>query len=105
MKQLTDIYYNPEHYGLQVVGEISWDDEPYQFDLTAVWTDGDKYYWASDSGCSCPSPFESFHRGNIESGTKYDLHNYLMQRATDYDEYRYQRLMNQIVELMTKVFE
>lgn len=55
----SNIYYHPEAHGLEMVGEIDWDDEPYQFCITGVWkkTRG-QYYIASDSGCSCPSPFE-----------------------------------------------
>ncbi len=57
-----NIYYNPEKYGLEPVGAIDWNDEPYEFDMTAVWKDErDRYYYASDAGCSCPTPFEDFH--------------------------------------------
>ena len=30
----------------------------YEFDIFAVWTDGRALYWAADSGCSCPTPFD-----------------------------------------------
>lgn len=42
------------------IGEVEWSDEAYQFDLTRVYrqiSTGDLFY-ATDSGCSCPSPFE-----------------------------------------------
>lgn len=42
------------------VGEVDWDDEPYSFDLTRVYkqiSTGALFY-AEDSGCSCPAPFE-----------------------------------------------
>ena len=55
-----DVYYNAEKHGLVVVAEIDDADSCYSFDLTVVWKNtetGDKY-WANDSGCSCPSPFE-----------------------------------------------
>lgn len=54
-----NIYYNPEKFGLTMIGEIDWSDGSYQFDLTVVWkrdSDG-KFVYAEDSGCSCPSPF------------------------------------------------
>lgn len=54
------IYYQPSDLDLDAVGEVEWDDESYQFNLTGVWrhtVTGDLYY-ADDSGCSCPSPFE-----------------------------------------------
>jgi hypothetical protein len=57
-----NVYYSPESYGLEVVGDIEWTGESYQFDMTVVWKDKDgKYYVASDSGCSCPSPFEDYN--------------------------------------------
>lgn len=56
-------YYDPEKCGLEKVAELDFSDGCYQFDITAVWTKKDapgKFYWASDSGCSCPSPFEDY---------------------------------------------
>jgi hypothetical protein len=53
-------YYKPEAYGLEIVGDIDWDQESYEFNMTVVWKEGrGKYYIADDSGCSCPSPFEN----------------------------------------------
>lgn len=61
---MGDIYCHPEKYALEAVGEVSWTDEPWEFDLTAVWTDdAGVLYWADDSGCSCPTPFE--HIGSV----------------------------------------
>lgn len=66
-----NIYYNPEKFGLIEVAEISWSDESYQFDLTVVWRQKNtgKWFVESDSGCSCPSPFESV---NLENAAVYD---------------------------------
>src|SRR6476469_4897948 len=56
-----NIYYNPERFGLEIVGTIDWAEPDYSFDFTAVWKKSrGEYYLASDSGCSCPSPFEDF---------------------------------------------
>lgn len=56
-----DVYYNPEKFGLQLVGDIEWDDYSYEFDMTIVLVnDAGEYFMASDSGCSCPAPFEDF---------------------------------------------
>ena len=58
---MSNPYYNPEDFGLTIVDEIEWRDEPYEFDMTVVWKDKSGKYWiASDSGCSCPSPFETY---------------------------------------------
>lgn len=47
---------NPFEY----LTDIEWDDEPYQFDDTQVWVHKPtgRLFFATDSGCSCPSPFE-----------------------------------------------
>ena len=57
-----NVYYDPEQLGLQTVGEISFDDDSYQFDMGVVWWHPEqrRFYYAEDSGCSCPSPFEDF---------------------------------------------
>lgn len=56
-----DVYYQPEVFGLTPVGDIEWDNEAWQFHITAVWVDdAGSIFYATDSGCSCPSPFEGF---------------------------------------------
>ncbi len=56
-----NIYYDPEKFGLEQVGEIDFSSGAYEFDLTVVWrrVSDDALVYAEDSGCSCPSPFES----------------------------------------------
>ena len=58
----NDVYYHAEQHGLTIIAEIDDEQSCYSFDLTVVWKNeatGDKY-WAADSGCSCPSPFENY---------------------------------------------
>lgn len=56
-------YYDPSKFGLELVDSIEWDGEDYQFHITAVWRQArGKYYVATDSGCSCPSPFEDYDK-------------------------------------------
>jgi|SRR5687768_2287599 len=80
-----DLYYNPDKFGLEVVVEVEWSEPCYDFDLTVVWIDKDgTYYWASDSGCSCPSPFEDYNRlEDANSGTKWEAINYLTSQLKD----------------------
>lgn len=91
-----DVYMQPEHFGLETVGTVSWDDEPYQFDLTIVLRDRDgRLYWASDSGCSCPSPFEDFTSiEDLRTGTVYQL----IQELTDRCEG-----MEKVVDLLARI--
>jgi hypothetical protein len=57
---MSDIYSNPEKFGLTYIGQVDFTDG-YEFDLYAVWKDQDgKFWYGSDSGCSCPSPFEDY---------------------------------------------
>lgn len=51
-------YYSPADHGLTVVGEACDPTAEYSFDIMVVWTDGRRLYYATDSGCSCPEPFE-----------------------------------------------
>ena len=56
-----NIYYYPQDYGLEQLTAIEFTDESYQFDTRVVWrrlTDH-RLLTDRDSGCSCPSPFES----------------------------------------------
>lgn len=62
-----NLYSDPEKFGLATVGEVEWSDGCYQFDLTVVWRDTTTgaLYYAEDSGCSCPSPFEDTGRDSL----------------------------------------
>lgn len=54
-----DVYCAPEKFGLTIVGSLS-ADLCYEFSMLVVWqraADG-ALFWDTDSGCSCPSPFE-----------------------------------------------
>jgi hypothetical protein len=53
-------YYNPDKLGLTLLSF----DEPgmsYEYNTLCFWSTGDgRVYSASDSGCSCPTPFEGY---------------------------------------------
>lgn len=56
-------YYNPEACGLEVVATAEY-VSGYEFDMRVVWRHpaSGRYYTARDSGCSCPTPFEDYHK-------------------------------------------
>lgn len=57
---MSNIYYNPEAFGLEVVGDFEWSEPDWSFDMLVVWKESRGKYWiGEDSGCSCPSPFEN----------------------------------------------
>jgi hypothetical protein len=92
-----NVYYSPEQYGLEPIGEINWYEPDYSFDLTVVWISVEGvYYWASDSGCSCPCPFEDTEFADLSSGTFWDLEKVLMEDCTDYG-------MPQVVDLIARI--
>lgn len=55
----ADPYYQPEKFGLKIVEEVRRPGLRYEFDMAVLWQHDDgTYYWSTDKGCSCPSPFE-----------------------------------------------
>lgn len=72
---MDNMYYSPERFGLTTVGEFDLSEPDYSFDLFVVWHKDGKLYWATDHGCSCPSPFEdldTLDAPGLENGTKWD---------------------------------
>lgn len=68
---MSGFYYDPASAGLEIIGEAA--EEPdWDFDMFIVWrriADGALLY-ATDSGCSCPSPFEDTPLSDlVEIGT------------------------------------
>jgi len=62
MGYYNDVYSSPEKYGLEPVGELNEDDLSYEFHMLNVWQHKETgvIYWQSDSGYSCPSPYENY---------------------------------------------
>lgn len=56
---MNNIYHNPEKFGLEIVDTVDAADS-YEFDMLALFRRGDNFYIGTDSGCSCPMPFEGF---------------------------------------------
>lgn len=83
---MTSAYYHPEHLDLVPVGAVE-DDEPYQFDIVAVWVHvpSRRMFWARDNGCSCPAPFENYtlleHLTEVSVRSFHDLHNAVTEHA------------------------
>lgn len=81
---MSGVYYRPEEHGLELVGEVQWGEACYDFDLTAVWRDplSGQLYYADDSGCSCPAPFEDFlTRESLTAASRQDVLAHLTARA------------------------
>lgn len=58
-----NVYYSPASHGLVLLRTIDLAEPDYSFYLLAIFqsaTNPENYYLATDSGCSCPSPFEDY---------------------------------------------
>lgn len=55
-----NVYVHPEKYGLEIVACVDAYEPDYSFDLFLILREKatGKLFVASDSGCSCPMPFE-----------------------------------------------
>lgn len=62
----SNLYYNPEDHGLEIVSSVDVGDS-YEFDMTVIFRDVETgaLMIGSDSGCSCPTPFEDQTRDNL----------------------------------------
>lgn len=62
-------YWTPDSgSNYEVLGEVQWGRASYDFDITRVWRHrpSGRLLFASDNGCSCPSPFERQTVGETE---------------------------------------
>jgi len=58
MKVTVNVYYNPELSGLKIFEDLDTAGS-YEFDIFLILEDAlGMLYYCSDSGCSCPTPFE-----------------------------------------------
>lgn len=95
---MSDIYYSPENHGIEIVGEL--EQEPdYDFHKFVVWRDlknKNIVYYATDSGCSCPMPFENF--GGPETLTRVESRGALRSAAKAWIAELYERHGNPTIE-------
>lgn len=58
-------YNHGEFDGLESLDEIELEGKSWQFYLLRIWKGKDGYYLGTDSGCSCPTPFENYSRDSL----------------------------------------
>lgn len=69
-----NIYYTLEKWDLEIVAILDRENCSYEFDMFVVWKDKkNRLYYASDSGCSCPSPFENTGLADLVQATKSEV--------------------------------
>jgi hypothetical protein len=69
------LYYSPID-GLEIFGTVEDEEMCCEFDMFVIWQDKTgQLYYASDSGCSCPSPFEDYNDvSDLSYGTVAQVH-------------------------------
>ena len=75
--------------GYEEVCDVQWGEECYSFDITRVYkkTSNGRLFWAYDSGCSCPSPFEDLTKDGLTPIKRLqDLHDEFAN--PDHDDHR-----------------
>jgi hypothetical protein len=101
------IFASPAAFGLESFGSIDWSDGGYDFDYIAVWRDlgTGTFYYAEDSGCSCPSPFEDHSRETLIPLTSLgEFQAYLNARnPTGEDDHEYSYRQNRSSEIVALV--
>lgn len=101
------LYDSPAKFGMEPVGEVEWSDGSYQFDLTVVWRrvcDG-ALFWSEDSGCSCPSPFESIGTDDLVALTSLaTFQQHLDQRLAAREDYDSDR-SSAVAELLERLHQ
>ena len=71
---MSNVYYNPRDFGLEIVAEIEYSTGSYEFDTRVIWKDEEGRLWtARDSGCSCPTPFENESLDTLERLVKEEV--------------------------------
>lgn len=109
---MSNVYSSPEDFGLEEVTEVDWYDDSYGFDLTVVWRHKEtgQLYWASDSGCSCPSPFEGYNGiEDLSTGTVHGILTELRERFElhpapgdyGYSQYRHNHISAEYMKACT----
>ncbi len=109
---MANVYYSPEKFGLKIFGELDFGGS-YEFDKFVVWTmEGQDpegrpikaVLWGSDSGCSCPVPFDYVGLSDLNSGTPQACMRALQQWHAGFSEYRqdqdqYVRMLERLIQL------
>lgn len=66
---MSNVYYNPGAFGLELIDSLDEADMSYEYHTLIVLRhiETGRIYWAEDSGCSCPCPFEDYHFSGFDT--------------------------------------
>lgn len=107
---MSNIYYNPEDFGLETVGQMDWTEPNWDFDMLVVWKEKRGRYWiGEDSGCSCPSPFENVTDINeldgpyTKDGLRKRINYRIEERGSDRWGYTKAQLQRSASEILSRI--
>jgi hypothetical protein len=80
----TNPYYDPERCGLEILHSVDTGGS-YEFDMFIVWKklDDGTLWWDTDSGCSCPVPFE-YDRNDLKQINEGSFRSFLLELEGHY---------------------
>jgi hypothetical protein len=104
MKFNKNPYYDPEECGLEIFDDIDTAGS-YEFDMFVIWRklDDNTLWWGTDSGCSCPTPFEGFETLNdMNQITKETFYNFdqALENHTDISKSDYNNIKNKVKQYL-----
>ena len=69
-----NLYSAPQKWALIIVGTLE-EGLSYEFNMFVVWKNmRGEFFYAGDSGCSCPSPFEDYTSiSDLTKATKHEV--------------------------------
>jgi hypothetical protein len=71
---MDNVHSSPEKFDLTVVADIELTGASCEFDGLVVWKHKDgRVFYATDSGCSCPTPFEDYNSLESLKDAKLDI--------------------------------
>lgn len=84
-----NVYSDPGKFGLRVVGEIDLEGG-YSFAKFVVWAnEAGRFLYATDAGCSCPSPFEYAGLPDLTMATRDEVQAAAEAWVAENGEYRH----------------
>lgn len=99
-----NIYYDPEKFGLEIVVDID-TGCGYEFDMFVVWHEKatGRLGFATDAGCSCPTPFEYMGVDDIQWASRHEIAAKVQEYANEQNQYYKNVSELEVANLIDKV--
>ena len=109
MKFNENPYYSPEKCGLEIFDNIDTAGD-YEFDMFVIWKklDDGTLWWDTDSGCSCPSPFDSMddrHDLNLITNDTFYNFDLALKNHSGISDEDYNEMKNKVKKYLRKIIK